>query len=214
MKEIRKLAALLLLALAGTTALAGSYEDFFRAVGVDDARTVTALLERGFDPNAPDERGQVGLFLALRAEAPKVAAALLTHPAVSIDWVNPHGETPLMMAALRGNIEWTRRLIDRGGAINREGWTPLHYAASSPEVKVVALLLDRGADVNARSPNRTTPLMMAARYGSEDAALMLVARGADLRLKNDLDLGAADFARAVGRESLAERLERLERAVR
>jgi len=40
-----------------------------------------------------------------------------------------------MMAALRGSLEWTQRLIERGAAINRDGWTPLHYAASGPEPK-------------------------------------------------------------------------------
>ena len=194
-----------------SVASAGSYEDFFRAVGVDDARTVSGLLGRGFDPNAPDERGQPGLFLALRSESYQVVAALLAHPDIRVDAVNANSETPLMMAALRGNLEWTRRLIERGGAVNREGWTPVHYAASGPEAKVVGLLLDRGADLNARSPNGSTPLMMAARYGSVDAALLLLARGADPRLKNDLGLNAADFARTGARESLAERLERLAR---
>ena len=60
-----------------SSASAGSYEDYFRAVGADDAATVSGLLERGFDPNSPDERGQVGLTLALRDGSLKVAAALL-----------------------------------------------------------------------------------------------------------------------------------------
>ena len=57
-------------------ARAGSYDDFFRAVRGNDARTVQSLLERGFDPNSPDEKGNVGLFLAMRDGAPEVAAVL------------------------------------------------------------------------------------------------------------------------------------------
>jgi len=188
------------------SAHAGAYEDFFRAVNVDNARTVNQLLERGFDPNAADEKGQVGLYLALREGSLQVADALLKHPGLKVDAVNAADETPVMMAALRGNLEWTQRLLDRGAQLNRKGWTPLHYAASGPEPKLVSFLLDRGAEIEARSPNGTTPLMMAARYGAYDAAERLLARGADPRARNDLGLGAADFARQGDREALAAKL--------
>ncbi len=210
MKRLPELLAALTLAAAGL-AHAGAYEDFFRAVNVDDARTVSALLGRGFDPNAADERGQVALFLALRGGSPKVAEALLANPATRIDTANASGETPLMMAALRGEATWSQRLLDRGAAVNRDGWTPLHYAASGPEPKTVALLLDRGARIDAPSPNGSTPLMMAARYGAEASTDQLVARGADPKVRNDKGLNAADFARLGGREALAARLDRLAR---
>jgi ankyrin repeat protein len=53
--------------------------------------------------------------------------------------------------------------------------------------------------------------MMAARYGSEDAVQLLLKRGADARLRNDLGLSAADFARQAGREALTESLLRAAR---
>jgi ankyrin repeat protein len=189
-------------------ARAGSYEDYFRAVAVDNDRTVGQLLQRGFDPNTPDESGQVGLYLALREGSLRVAEVLLKHPDLKVDAVNAADETALMMAALRGNLAWTQRLLERGAQLNRKGWTPLHYAATGPEPQVVSFLLDRGADIEARSPNGTTPLMMAARYGAFDAAERLLARGAVPRARNDLGLSAADFAREGGREALAAQLER------
>jgi uncharacterized protein len=205
----RLLTRLLVVGLASTGlgAVAGSFEDFFRAVAVDDARTVNALLARGFDPNAVDEKGQPALFLALREGSNQVAAALLKQPALQVDQANPVDETPLMMAALRGRRDWCEALLARGAQVNRTGWAPLHYAASGPEADVVALLLDRGAMVDARSPNGSTPLMMAARYGSETAVGLLLARGADPRLRNGRDLDAAAFARLAGREALARHLD-------
>jgi len=205
--SIRLIATAALLA-AAPALRAGAYEDFFRAVHDNDARTVQALLARGFDPNSPDEKGNVGLFLAMRGGAFDVAAVLLAHPELKVDATNPAGETALMMAALRGQIVWIERLIARGAAVNREGWTPLHYAASGPEPRAIALLLDRGAAIEARSPNRTTSLMMAAGYGAIDGADLLLARGADPRARNDGGLNAADFARRAGRATLAARLER------
>jgi len=214
MKFWFKLTIYLVAAVGFSGARADAYVDFFRAVNIDDVRTVNQLLARGFDPNSPNTRGQPALVQALRDESPKVAAALLAHPSLKIDATTPAGETALMMAALGGDLAWTERLIARGSQVNREGWTPLHYAASGPEPKVVALLLDKGADINAPSPNRSTPLMMAARYGNEDSAQLLLARGADPKLRNDVGLSAADFATTGGREALAAKLAQMAQLAR
>lgn len=189
-----------------SSAIAGPKEDFFKAVDIDAAHIVSGLLAQGFDPNERDDKGQVPLFVALRSESRQVVAALLANPRTEIDAVNPHGETPVMMAALRGDLALTKQLLERGARIAREGWTPLHYAASGPDPKVVELLLERGAPIDARSPNGTTPLMMAARYGAIDAADLLARRGADRSLRNDRGLTAVEFATAAGRDELAQRL--------
>lgn len=188
-------------------AVADSSVSFFRAVNVDNDRTVKELLAAGFDPNTTNPQGQAGLFLAMREGSFKVAQALLNHPNIRVDITNPADETPLMMACIQGHIDWALKLLDKSAALNRPGWTPLHYAASGPEPRLVGLLLDRGAELDAPSPNRSTPLMMAARYGPEDAAYLLLKRGANAKLRNDLQLTAADFARAAGREQLALRTE-------
>jgi ankyrin repeat protein len=199
----------LLVAVGISSANAGAYEDFFSAILRDDGRAVSALLQRGLDPNTRDENSQVGLYLALREDAAAAAEALLAHPGLEIDAANPAGETPLMMAALKGRLDGARRLLARGAQVNRPGWSPLHYAASGPEPQLLQLLLDRGGAVDAPSPNGSTPLMMAARYGSEDAVDLLLRRGANPRLRNQLDLDAADFARLDGRDRLADRLAKL-----
>ena len=181
--------------------------DFFRAVNIDNDGAVRQLLEAGFDPNSVNPQGLVGLFLAMREESFKVAALLVAHPAIRIDAVSPADETPLMMACLKGHRDWARRLLGAGAALNRPGWTPLHYAASGLDAALVGDLLERGADVNAESPNRSTPLMMAARYGAEAAADLLLLKGADARARNERGLTAADFARTAGRVALALRIE-------
>ncbi len=206
MKRFLKFWIYLIVMIGFSSSNAGSYDDYFQAVNVDNAGAVKVLLARGFDPNSPSEKGQVGLFLALRDDSFKVVAALLADPRTAVDAVNADGETPLMMAALRGNAEWTVRLLERGAQLNRSGWTALHYAATGPGTAVVTLLLARGAAIEALSPNATTPLMMAARYGPEETVNLLLARGASLAARNIQGLGAADFARLGGRDKLAARL--------
>ena len=204
-----KYVAYLIVATVVISANAGAYEDFYQAVGRDDERTVSQLLQRGFDPNSRSPEGQTGLHLALRDTSPRVADTLWAHPGLDVNALNAAGESPLMMAALRGDLAWAQRLIDRGARLEVPGWTPLHYAATGPETKMVALLLDKGAAIEARSPNKTTPLMMASRYGPESSVDLLLARGANWKLRNDLDLDAAAFARLASREALTRRLEAL-----
>ena len=196
------------MALSAGAARAGDVEDFFKAVELDNPRWLRRLLDAGFDPNTADERGQGALFLAMRDGCFAVAELLLARPEMNVDSANAKGETPLMMAALRGHVAWVPRFIERGAAVHRSGWSPLHYAASGPEPKLLALLLEAGAVIDAPSPNGTTPLMMAAGYGAIDGATLLLARGADARLRNAVGLSAADFARRAGREPLAEQLVR------
>lgn len=203
---IRTLAASIALVLAHT-AQAGSYDDFFTAITRDNPQALQTLFERGFDANTVDDKGQTGLYVALRNESLKAAAAIVEAPSLQPNVLNAAGESALMMAALRGHIPLATRLIERGASIDKTGWAPLHYAASGPSTPMVKLLLDKGAAIEAASPNGSTALMMAAGYGPEPSVDALLARGADPKRVNDLKLNAADFARRAGRESLAKRLD-------
>lgn len=199
----RQCLAVLLLGSAGW-ARAGSYDDFFAAITKDDAATVVNLLRRGFDPNTRDPNGQHGLYLAIRARATRVTQVLIDWPKTEVESLNKADESPLMAAALDGQLELCRKLIARGAAVNKTGWAPLHYAATNGHVEVMRLLLEEHAFIDAESPNRTTPLMMAARYGSVDAARLLLQEGAEPLLKNEQGMTAIDFANSVNRNDMAK----------
>jgi len=199
--------ALAVLAPLSGPAQAGSYEDFFKAIELDNDATITALLKRGFDPNARDPKGQPALIVALRGDSRKAAAALIAAKGLKVEERNANDESALMLAALRGNLQAARALIALDADVNKTGWAPLHYAASgtTQEAKaMVALLLQESAYIDAASPNGTTPLMMAVRYGQADVARLLVEEGADPQLKNELGLTALDFARQADRADMVE----------
>ena len=196
---------------ANISARAGSFEDFFVAIKNDNASTLNGLLDRGFDPNTANEKGQPGLTIAMQARALNAARALLARPATDVNALNQAGESALMMAALKGDLTGAQLLLDRGAKVNKSGWSPLHYAATGPEPELVQLLLDRGAEIDAGALNGTTPLMMAAQYGSEESVALLLKRGADVKRRSQLDLSVIDFARKAGREVLAKQLEQAAR---
>jgi uncharacterized protein len=179
---------------------AGAYEDFFIAIKQDDARTVQNLLQRGFDPNTRDPKNLHGLFLALREPSPKVAQLLINAPKIDLNPMTADGETPLMMAVFKGQTELAIQMIEKGADVNQPGWTPLHYAATAGNVQLIKILLDKFAYIDAESPNKTTPLMMAAHYGTPGAVKLLLEEGADVSLKNDLGLTAIDFAQQAKKQ--------------
>jgi ankyrin repeat protein len=181
-----------------SVANAGSYDDFFQAIKTDNVAVVNQLLARGFDPNSVGPNGQTGLILAIKGSNFKVVAALVDHPLTNVEVRTAQDESPLMLAALNGNLALCEKLIARDADVNKPGWAPLHYAATGAHLKVMQLLLDHSAYIDAESPNGSTPLMMAAMYGNAESVDLLLKAGADPTLKNSLGLTAVDFA--VGAE--------------
>ena len=194
----------LLVFSANISCYAGSFEDYFVAIKQDDAKTVSALLTRGFDANTKSPTGDSGLALAIREPALKVAATLIAWKKTEVEARNSKDESPLMMASLHGLLDISKQLIARGADVNKPGWTPLHYAATRGHVAVMDLLLENHAYIDAASPNGSTPLMMAALYGTASAVKLLLEAGADPLIQNEQGLTAIDFAHRDKRAESAE----------
>ncbi|MBP6851551.1 MAG: ankyrin repeat domain-containing protein [Rhodoferax sp.] len=187
-----------------STAHAGSYEDYFRAIKVDDEVAVSNLLQRGFDANTVDPKGQHGLIQAFRDKSLKVAETLARWPKTVVEVRTTADESPLMFASLDGHLDLAKLLISRGADVNKTGWAPLHYAATRGHLAVMNLLLENHAYIDASSPNGTTPLMMAAFYGTPSAVKLLLEAGADPLIKNEQGLTAIDFAHRNQRQDSAD----------
>ncbi|MNK04199.1 Ankyrin repeats (3 copies) [compost metagenome] len=205
--SLAALLAAVVLSMCPPLARAGAYEDFFRAVSLDDAQTVTALLKRGFDPNTIEGvRGDSGLILAMREGSMKVFPVLLNARGIDLEQQARNGDTALMIAAFKANMPAVQALLAKGAAVNKSGWTALHYAAASGDSEIVKILVQKGAELDALSPNKTTPMMMAARGGFIYSVKVLSDAGADASLKNDVGMTAIDFARENGSTDIVDGL--------
>ncbi len=213
---LRRVFLLLLLAWSSGS-LAGSFEDFFKAIRRDNASQLIALALRGFDMNTRDETSEVPLILALKLDSLKAAEFLASELSVDVNARNSADENALMVAVLRGHRSIVDILLERKAHVNKPGWTPLHYAATNDSEqgpKLVSLLLEHHAYIDAASPNGTTPLMMAARYGDQRSVQILLDAGADPSLRNHQGLNAIDFAQLVDRPKVVAAIADAIRATR
>jgi ankyrin repeat protein len=114
----------------------------------------------------------------------------------SVNSKGQDGWTPLMYAALYGNVQNSTLLLDRGALVNARndaGGTALMYAVD--DVAKTKLLLDRGADPNLCSGEGRTALLIAvANSGSYPVVKLLLEKGADAKLRLPDGRGALGLA--------------------
>jgi uncharacterized protein len=139
---------------------------------------IKLLLDRGADPN---------VRIKVRAEV---------HQANTSLWLKESGATPLLRAALCGDLTVVRLLVDQG-ANPRIGTfdntTPLMVAAGvgwaegftfqyseDQTLELVEFLLGKGAGINDANQDGITALHGAAYKGANKVVELLVDRGADL----------------------------------
>lgn len=117
-------------------------------------------------------------------EVDRVAQLLREDPSLASDPLNNDTrDLPLHTAAIQGNLEIARLLIEAGADIDGydvDESTPLDVAALRQQSEIVALLLANGADANRRDKNGACPVSFAAFSGDMEIVRQLIAAGADL----------------------------------
>ena len=169
--------------------------DFTKAAKFDDVSTVKSLISKGVSPNTVDPKGNPMLILAIREKSTKVTEFLLKDPNTDVDLSNKHGETPLMIAAIDGDMPVVKELVlQKHARVDHLGWTPLHYACTKGQLEVAHFLVANGAIVDSTSLNGSTPLMMAVQSGNEQLIRFLLDQGADISIRNGIGFSAIDIA--------------------
>ena len=149
---------------------------------------IKVLLDKGADPNTQTK------------ETPPIRRQMLRVTG-SLSWVDFTGQTPFLTAALAGDVDVMRLLLDYGAdpyMATFAGTTPLMAAAGinwvvdqtydeGPKalLEAVTLCWELGMDVNAVNSMGLTAVMGAANRGSDDIIQFLADKGARLDVKDN-----------------------------
>jgi ankyrin repeat protein len=98
-------------------------------------------------------------------------------------WKIPAPQLALADAVRNDDVTRTRELLAAGvdpDGYDNAGNAPLHIAVLQENLELIEILLDAGADIDRpRTGAGDTPLLEAVQHHGDDAALLLLARGAD-----------------------------------
>ncbi len=119
---------------------------------------------------------------------------------------SPDGSTPLLNAAVFGDVETVKLLLDKGADVNAmTDWgTPLYMATLNEKTEVVKLLLEHGADPNIPKRTGSTPLHAAIGRGNRSIVILLLAAGADPNAVASGGLTPLHICAIKGREEYCE----------
>uniref|UniRef100_A0A8C6YMG1 Ankyrin repeat domain-containing protein 12 n=1 Tax=Nothoprocta perdicaria TaxID=30464 RepID=A0A8C6YMG1_NOTPE len=168
------------------------------------------------------ERKQMALLMQMTARdnSPDSNLTLQTTPAQKkttssssrqkdkVNKRNERGETPLHMAAIRGDVKQVKELISMGANVNVKdfaGWTPLHEACNVGYYDVAKVLIAAGADVNTQGLDDDTPLHDSASSGHRNIVKLLLRHGGNPFQANKHGERPVDVAETEELEMLLKR---------
>jgi uncharacterized protein len=171
---------------------------------------VTALLAEGAKVNSRDRNGDSPLNMAAAKGNIALVDVLLKADA-DVNLANLAGVTPLMGACFGASPDVVRKLLSANARIDpldRVKKNAATYAAANGCTGCLLELLQAGAPVNGILDNDLTLLMWAAAYGREAVVSLLLAQGADRRLKDRRGKTAKEMAQEGGHAGVVAMLER------
>ncbi|KAH0812041.1 hypothetical protein GEV33_010750 [Tenebrio molitor] len=142
------------------------------------------------DQNVYDKAGRNPLHLATYIEPRYVdwngyvkKVKLLIDKGEIVNTVTNIGETPLHIAAFKGNVDIAELLIEKGASVNA--------------ITTAELLIKKGASLNALTDEELTPLHYAAFGGNSETVTLLIQKGACVNTPETLDTSLSPLFMAV-----------------
>jgi uncharacterized protein len=110
------------------------------------------LKSLGLDPKAPAANGQTLAHTVARMGADEPVLQFLTENNLSLSQADKEGNTPLMLAAARGNAPFVSFWLAKNdiNATNKAGQSALTQAVANNSAEVVKLLIDKGAKTDVK----------------------------------------------------------------
>lgn len=162
------------------------------AVKVGDAVTIHKLIKN--NPKTVNYceyyRKRSILSIAILNHRIQIARELLAHGA-NPNWIDRYlGFSPLHYAVGMQDRDAVILLLHYKANTNIQalsGATPIMVSVQGDDIKMTKLLLDNHADINLRNYGGETPLYNASFHGSSAIVHLLLASGADVHAKEDLN---------------------------
>jgi len=185
------------------------------AAGEGSRKAMNMLLrDSAIDANLKDKTGRSPLLWAVINKQREAVNDLLRNRHVQKATKDDKLRNAISWACQTGNTEILDLLIQNkcGGEddVDVDGWTPLLWALFNQSRAIIEVLLWTGrVKIDRQDRTGRTALIWAANYGYLDVVQLLVTWEADLHVKNEDGLTAADIARLGGYREVWEFLERI-----
>lgn len=152
---------------------------------------VSLLLENGADVKHRTIDGRTVLHYASTGGNLDVVKVILQEFPEAIHIRDGEGKTPIHSAALGGATEVVNELITQGAdphTITNNKKTILHYTAQSgDEISTLSIISKFKVDINAKDFEGKTALFLAATYGSIEVFFVLLEKGANPCILNNMN---------------------------
>ena len=143
------------------------------------------------------ERGAYyDLFSACGFDDVERVRELIAEDPACVNVRHANGSAPLHWAARQDSVTCAKLLLEHGADVDPVhpslGWTPFLYA---PSWELIRLFLEHGADIDVQDKKGRTKLHFMTSGGDGEFAEELMARGADVTLRNKSGKTAFEVAR-------------------
>ncbi|XP_059580454.1 ankyrin repeat and SAM domain-containing protein 6 isoform X2 [Alligator mississippiensis] len=140
-------------------------------------------------PQTDKEKKQPDVFHALKMGNFQLVREIADEDPNQVNITNSDGASPLMIAAVTGQLALVQLLVERNADIDRQdnvhGWTALMQATYHGNKEVVKYLLNQGADVNLRAKNGYTAFDLIMLLNDPDTELVRLLASACMQVDKD-----------------------------
>uniref|UniRef100_A0A8C4HQW1 Euchromatic histone-lysine N-methyltransferase 1a n=1 Tax=Dicentrarchus labrax TaxID=13489 RepID=A0A8C4HQW1_DICLA len=176
-----------------------------------ELQKVIRLLVDGKDPNFLMEGQNKRTPLhAAAAEGHQEVCHMLVQAGANLDMFDEEQRTPLMAACENSHLDTVKYLLRAGAAVSHKdimGFTCLHLAAKLGHYDIVHHLLSKASKyINCQDDGGWTPITWAIEYKHKELVHLLLAKGADVNIRDKEENVCLHWAALSGCDDVAQAL--------